>query len=35
MDTEHLEDIGIEKMIGKIIIKIFNNLKEYIEKNTC
>ena len=35
MDTTHLEDIGIEKMIGKIIIKIFNNLKEYIEKSIC
>jgi len=28
-----IEDIGIEKLVGKIIIKIFNNLKEYIEKN--
>jgi len=28
-----IEDIGIEKVVGKIIIKIFNNLKEYIEKN--
>ena len=28
-----IEDIGIEKIVGKIIIKIFNNLKEYIEKN--
>jgi hypothetical protein len=28
-----IEDMGIEKLVGKIIIKIFNNLKEYIEKN--
>jgi len=28
-----IQDIGIEKIVGKIIIKIFNNLKEYIEKN--
>jgi len=35
IDTEDLEDIGIEKMTGKIIIKIFNNLKEYIEKSIC
>ena len=28
-----IEDMNIEKLVGKIIIKIFNNLKEYIEKN--
>ena len=32
-EDSDIEDIGIEKIVGKIIIKIFNNLKEYIEKN--
>jgi hypothetical protein len=33
IDSIDVEEFGIEKVIGKIIIKIFNNLKEYVEGN--
>jgi len=29
----NIEDYNLDKIIGKFIIKLFNNLKEYIEKN--
>ena len=32
---KNIEDFNLDKIIGKIIIKLFNNLKEYIEGNIC
>lgn len=31
----NIEDFNLDKIIGKFIIKLFNNLKEYIEENIC
>ena len=31
----NIEDFNLDKIIGKFIIKLFNNLKEYIERNIC
>jgi len=30
-----IEDFNLDKIIGKFIIKLFNNLKEYVERNIC
>jgi hypothetical protein len=32
---ENIAHFKVEKLIGKFIIKLFNNLKEYIEGNVC
>lgn len=31
----NIEDFNLDKIIGRFIIKLFNNLKEYIEENIC
>jgi hypothetical protein len=31
----NIKDFNLDKIIGKFIIKLFNNLKEYIEENIC
>ena len=32
---ENIQHFKVEKIVGKFIIKLFNNLKEYIEGNIC
>lgn len=31
----NINNFNLDKIIGKFIIKLFNNLKEYIERNIC